>query len=460
MSRDSSSSSSSSSKGLQRRDVLRGLGCAGLVSVAGLASFGSAAPAVAAPPRGRRLAASSGATLALVGAEIHVGDGTVIKDGTVIVQGERIKAVGDASLRGSLGADATQVDLKGKLLTPGFCAADSHLGLVEIGMEASTRDDSGGEGPIRASYDAATAIRSRSSLVQVQAIEGITSAAVAPSGGLLSGQVAWVDLADRQGEGLPTRPRIALRGGLGQVVDGSRAATLAKLRQVLDDARFYRKQRGAHDRRQLRDLAAHPRDLEALFPVLDRKVPLTLRAEGESDIVAAIELAREEKLDLVITGGAEAWRVRERLAAASVPVILQPSQNLPGSLDRLGARLDNAALLDAAGVEVGISILGEAHNLRNATQEAGIAVAHGLPYEKAITALSLTIARAYGLGAEYGSVSAGKIANLVTWGGDPLELEHFAEQVYVRGAAIPMVSRQTLLRERYRDLEAVRRRGR
>jgi len=441
----------------RRRDLLRGLGSVGLVGLAGLAG---AAPASAAPPRSRRRGTSTGASLALIGAEIHVGDGTVIKDGTVIVRGERIIAVGDASLGGALAADATRVDLRGKLLTPGFIAADSHLGLVEIGMEPGTRDDSGGEGPIRASYDAASAIRARSSLVQVQAIEGITSAAVAPSGGLLSGQVAWVDLAYGKGEALPTRPRIAVGGGLGQVVDGSRAATLAKLRRVIDDARLYRKLRGAHERRQLRDLAAHPRDLEALFPVLDRKVPLTLRAQGESDIVAAIELAREEKLRLVIIGGTEAWRVRERLAQASVPVIVQPSENLPGSLDRLGARLDNAALLDAAGVEVGIAIFGEAHNLRNATQEAGIAVANGLPYEKALTGLSLTIARAYGLEADYGTVSAGKIANLVTWAGDPLELEHFAAQVYVRGAAIPMVSRQTLLRERYRDLEAIRRRGR
>lgn len=442
----------------RRRDLLRGLGCVGLVGLAGLTG---AAPAAAAPPAGRRRSASAtGPTLALIGAEIHVGDGTVIKDGTVILRGERITAVGDASLLGSLAADASRVDLKGKLLTPGLIAADSHLGLVEIGMEPGTRDDSGGEGPIRASYDAASAIRARSSLIQVQAIEGVTSAAVAPSGGLLSGQVAWVDLAHGDDGALPTRPRIAVGGSLGQVIDGSRAATLAQLRRVIDDARLYRKQRGAHERRQLRDLAAHPRDLEALFPALDRKVPLTLRAQGESDIVAALELAREEKLRIVIIGGTEAWRVRERLAEASVPVILQPSENLPGSLDRLGARLDNAALLDAAGVEVGIAVLGEAHNLRNATQEAGIAVANGLPYERAITGMSLTIARAYGLEADYGTISAGKIANLVTWGGDPLELEHFAVQVYVRGAAIPMVSRQTLLRERYRDLEAIRRRGR
>ncbi|HFE46111.1 MAG TPA: hypothetical protein ENJ18_11565 [Nannocystis exedens] len=290
----------------------------------------------------------------------------------------------------------------------------------------------------------------------MQAIEGITSAAVAPSGGLLSGQVAWMDLSVGTGSTLTIRPKIALRGGIGQVIDGSRAATLAKLRQVIDDARVYRQKRSAYDRRQLRDLAAHPRDLEALLPVLDRRVPLTLRAQSEGDIAAALDLAAEEKLRLVLIGGAEAWRLRDRLAAAAVPVIVQPSQNLPRSLDQLGARFDNAALLSSAGVDVGIAVLGGPHNLRNVTQEAGIAVAHGMPWEKALTAISLTIARAYGMDSDYGSVSPGKIANLVSWGGDPFEHEFFALQVYVRGAAIPMVSRQTLLRERYRDLDRIR----
>ncbi len=438
---------------------LAGLACVGFGSGFGAPLVGTAQ--AAAPARAGLRSPTKVGTIALLGALVHVGDGNVIKDGVVLIKGERISAVGGPELGRSLPAGAVTVDLSGKLLTPGFIASDTPLGLVEIGAEPGTRDDNGvGEGaaarPIRASYDAATAIRTRSSVIPVQAIEGITSAAVAPSGGLISGQVAWIDLSVGAGGALPIQPKIAVRGSIGQVIDGSRAATLAKLRQVIDDARIYRKKRGAYDRRQLRELAAHPRDLEALFPVLDRRVPLTLRAQSESDIAAALDLAAEEKLRLVLIGGVEAWRLRDRLAAAAVPVIVQPSQNLPRSLDQLGARLDNAALLSAAGVEVGIAILGGPHNLRNVSQEAGIAVAHGMAWEKALTAISLTIARAYGMDSDYGSVSPGKIANLVSWGGDPFEHEHFAEQVYVRGAAIPMVSRQTLLRERYRDLERIR----
>jgi imidazolonepropionase-like amidohydrolase len=134
-------------------------------------------------------------------------------------------------------------------------------------------------------------------------------------------------------------------------------------------------------------------------------------------------------------------------------VVVQPSSNLPGSLDQLGARLDNAALLHEAGVRVGIAVLGEAHNVRNVTQEAGIAVANGLPPAVALSAVTLELARIYGMDAHYGSLAPGKVANLVVWDGDPFELSRWPTQVWVRGRAIPMRSRQTLLRDRYRDLE-------
>ena len=154
----------------------------------------------------------------------------------------------------------------------------------------------------------------------------------------------------------------------------------------------------------------------------------------------------------MILGGAEAWKVARELAEAKATVVLQPTRNLPGSFDSLGARLDAAALLAAAGVNVAIACLDDAHNVRNMTQEAGIAVANGLPWETALRAITLEPARVYGMDASYGSVEVGKVANLVVWDGDPLELSSRPTHVLVRGRAIPMVSRQTLLRDRYRDL--------
>ena len=392
-------------------------------------------------------------TLEIAGGELHDGAGGVIKGATIVVRDGKIVGVGGPELKGRQAGPVTAIDATGKVITPGLVAADTRLGLVEIGLEGSTRDDSRAtEHPIRASYDASRAINAESALIQVQAIAGVTTAAVAPGGGLLSGQVAWIDLVHGDHRGALVRAGVAVNGGLGQAYGGSRAATVAKLREVLSDAQLFRTRKAAYERAQSRPFAAHPLDLEALQPALAGQVPLTLAVDRVSDILAAIDLAKEFRLRLVILGGAEAWKVAPELAAAKVQVIVQPSRNLPGSFDSLGARLDAAALLAAAGVPVAIACLDDAHNVRNVVQEAGIAVANGLPWETALRAITLEPARAYGMDASHGSVAVGKVANLVIWDGDPLELSSRPVQVYVRGRAIPMVSRQTLLRDRYRDL--------
>lgn len=400
----------------------------------------------------------AGDATALVGADIHIGDGaTTIDDGIVVIRGDRIVHVGGPDTRAAIPPAATIVELTGKRLTPGLIAAHTPLGLTEISLESETRDIGRDvEDPLRAAYDVSAAVNADSSLIPIQLVDGITNAAVTPFGGLVSGRVAWIDLLPGAHRDIVARPRIAMVSNLGQTYAGSRAATLAKLREILDDARFYRTRRGAYDRRQTRDLSGHRLDLEALGPVLDGTMPLIVSAHRVSDMLAVVDLAREQKLDVVIVGGAQAWKIADVLADANIEVIVQPSENLPGGFDRLGSRLDNAALLHAAGVQVGIATLGEAHNVRNVTQEAGIAVAYGLPHEAALSAVTRNIARAYGMQSDYGTVAVGKVANLVIWDGDPFELSNVPSAVWVRGRKAEAISRQRSLTERYKDLSSYR----
>ncbi|MCA9655252.1 MAG: amidohydrolase family protein [Myxococcales bacterium] len=437
-----------------------------MASILGPTSAAAPAPSTAPAPRRASRASrpapeparlpfdrEASTSIFLVGAAVHVGNGTVIEGGVVELRGARIVAVDGPERAGALPSGAAVIDLAGKRLTPGLVAAASPLGLVEIDMESATVDAERQDGdPIRAGYDAAMAINADSSLLPVNAIEGITSAAVTPRGGLLSGQVAWIDLVAGDHVGIVARPRIAAAGTFGSAVAGSRAATFARLHEVLDDAALLRDRRGSFDKRQTRELSAHRLDLEALAPVLAGEVPLVMRADRASDLLALAELARSSPLRVAVVGGAQAWKVADVLAAAEVAVIVQPSLNLPQSVDQLGARLDDAALLHAAGVRVGITVLDDPHNARNVTQEAGIAVAHGLPHEAALSAITLELARIYGMEQHYGSIEPGKVANLVVWDGDPFELSQWPRQVYLRGQVIPMRSRQTLLRDRYRDL--------
>jgi imidazolonepropionase-like amidohydrolase len=409
----------------------------------------AAAPPTPAEPRPAALADK----LILSNAKIAVGDGTVIDGGSILIEDGKITRVEAAAITGI--ADAVTLDLQGKLITPGLIAADTSIGLVEISAESSTHDDAR-EDPnaIKAGYDPAPAVNADSSLIAIQAIEGVTTAAVAPQGGLVSGEVAWIDLLAGDHTNIVAAEGVAVAANFGRAYAGSRAASLARLREAFEDAKWYRDNQRNYDRNQSRELVAHPLDLRALWPVLDRTIPLVVRAHRASDLLALIDLANELSITITILGAAEGWKVASELAAAKIIVVIQPTENLPGSYDTLGARLDNAKLLDDAGVTVAIAHF-DSHNARNVTQEAGIAVANGLSPQAGLRAVTLNVAKAYGMEREYGTIAAGKVASLVVWDGpDPFELSTWAERVWVRGREIEMRSRQTQLRDRYMDLES------
>ncbi len=391
----------------------------------------------------------------LSNATILTGDGTRIERGSILIEDGKITRIEVEPIRGV--AKAVTLDLAGKLVTPGLIAADTEIGLVEIGAEDSTHDEvRKDEGAIKAGYDPAPAVNADSSLIAVQAIEGVTAAAVAPRGGLLSGQVAWIDLLPGDHQHIVAAEQVAVAGNFGRSYAGSRAASLAELRKAFEDAAWYRKNQREFDRGAARELVAHPLDLRALWPVLDKTAPLVVRASRASDLLALAELATELGIRVTIVGAAEGWKVRDELAKAGVVVVVQPTDNLPGSFDQLGARLDNAALLHAAGVTVAIAHFGS-HNARNMTQQAGIAVANGLPPDAALAAITVNVAKAYGMDRDYGTIAPGKVASLVVWdGADPFELSTWPEQVWVRGRKLDMRSRQTQLRDRYMDLDRFR----
>ncbi len=427
---------------------MRSLVHAALLGLAALAPFAASA---AAPTGAAGDADAVAAPIILTNATILTGEGR-IDGGSILIEDGKITRVEATAITNV--AKAVSVDLQGKLVTPGLIAADTELGLVEIGAEDSTHDDArkDGDGAIKSGYDPASAINADSSVIPVQAIEGVTTAAVAPRGGLISGEVAWIDLLPGDHVNIVAAERVAIAVNFGRSFAGSRAASLSELRKAFEDADWYRKNQREFDRGQARELVAHPLDLRALWPVLDKTVPLIVRAHRASDLLALAKLGTELGIRVTVVGATEGWKVREQLATAGVVVVIQPTHNLPGNFDTLGARLDNAALLHEAGVTVAIAHF-DSHNARNITQEAGIAVANGLPADAALAAVTINVAKAYGMDHDYGTIAAGKVASLVVWdGADPFELSTWAEQVYVRGRKLDMRSRQTELRDRYMDL--------
>lgn len=398
-------------------------------------------------------APAQGPTLAITGASVvHTMSGPAVDGGVVLLRGGRVVEVG---ARVTIPAGATRIEARGGVVTPGLIAAETGLGLVEVSLEASATEGSPrgrGLGAVRASLRASDALNPAGLPVATARAAGFTTAIVGTRGGLLSGQGAAFDLRDPVAARDTLVAPVAQHAWLGLAATralGSRAHALARLRALLDDARVLARSRAAVEGNRFRKLAAPPRELEALVPVIERRLPLVIHVHRAADILSVLRLAEEQQLRVVLSGAAEAWRVAGEIARARVPVLVEVDRNLPESFDSLAARFDNAARLDRAGVLVAFSAAGDAHDLRLLRQLGGIASAWGLPRDRALAALTVAPARVFGLH-DRGLLSPGARANLVVWSGDPLELSTRPLAVVVDGELHSPVTRQTLLRDRYR----------
>jgi imidazolonepropionase-like amidohydrolase len=197
-------------------------------------------------------------------------------------------------------------------------------------------------------------------------------------------------------------------------------------------------------------LAAPAEELEALLPALRGRLPVLVLANRKLDLDNALKLAREFKLKLVLGGAVEGWKIAPAIAAAGVPVVVEPNHDIP-SFDGLAARLDNATLLRQAGIKVVIA-QGDPGGERNLRFAAGNAVRNGLGWDDALKAITLWPAEALGIADRYGTLEPGRVGNVVVWSGDPLDFASAAEHVFVRGEDTPLVTRENELRDRYRRL--------
>jgi imidazolonepropionase-like amidohydrolase len=383
-------------------------------------------------------------------ANVHTAaDAGVLEGADVLVRDGRIAAVG-ANIDAP--AEATVIDAKGRPLTPGLFGGLSAIGVEEVTLEPTTVDAHllplapPFETQWRPEFDVTLAYNPRSVLVPVARVEGLTWTVLTPGsmpgGNFLAGQGAAVRLDGRDDAVLSGSRSlfINLGGDMNALSQGSRAAQWMLLEQAISEARTHS---ATEEGALLRPLGRE---------TLDRYLRggrVVFHVARASEIRRAVEFARRNGMRPVIAGGDEAWMVADELAKANVPVLLDALSNLPSSFDAIGARLDNAALLHRAGVRIAFTQFGESHNARKIRQLAGNAVAHGLPADVALAALTARPAEIFGLGGERGRIARGQVADLVLWSGDPLEVTSVAEQVWINGRATEMRSRQTELRDRY-----------
>lgn len=398
-------------------------------------------------------------TVAITGGRVFTVSGQPIENGTVLLRDGKVVQVGSNV---AIPDGAQRIDATGKWVTPGLMNAATQLGLVEVSAESPTRDAMArGHDGIAAAFTVWDGMNPASVLLAPAREEGVTTVLVAPSGGLVAGQAAVVDLVNGSLSDMLVRAPVGMVAQVGSPQRagnlGARGELLGRLRELLEDTRAYARRKTDYERNATRNFAASRLDLEAMIPVVEGRLPLIVIADRASDIEAALGVAKEYGVRMVIAGGTEAWMVADKLAAAHVPVLTGAMNNIPSSFDALGAYQESAALLRKAGVDV--ALVGDAgtsdaegFNVRNIKQEAGNAVAYGMNWNDALSAVTVVPARVLGIADRYGTLEPGKVANVVVWSGDPFEFGTRAEHVFVRGREITEPSRQDLLEQRYRTL--------
>lgn len=390
--------------------------------------------------------AAAGASLLIRNATVHTVSANAngpLSQTDVLIRDGRIAEIG----RGlSAPADIRVIDAAGKAVTPGIFGGIGHVGVQEIGLEETTGDQSQRLGQIRPEFDVTLAYNPDSMAVGVNRVNGTTFATVAPaaaSGSIVAGLGAAVGLDGSLSAG-PRAMFIDLGGDANDLAGGSRAAQFMLLRQAVVEARAPNLVM-IHDERLLT-----PSGRQTLLEFLKGAGPFVFHVDRAVDIRRTIEFVREEKIRAIIRGGSEAWRVAPELAAAGIAVVVDPLDNLPSNFDNIGATMLNAARLRAGGVTVAISMRDtDNDDAGKVRQAAGNAVARGLSWNEALAAITRVPAELFGVADRFGSIERGRVADLVLWSGDPLDVSSLPELVVASGTEQSLNSRQTALRDRY-----------
>jgi len=413
--------------------------------------------AAALPAQGPTYVIRGGTVVPVVGANIP--------NGIVVISNGRIQAVG-ANVTSPAGA--TVIDATGLFVFPGMIDAGTQLGLTEIGSVPGS-EDTREIGDFNPQNVALTAVNAHSELIPVTRVNGVTTVITSATGGLMSGSAALMDLLGWTADEMAVKPRAAMvmtypstggggggfgGGGFGQNQPSAaeRRETMNRqvreLRQFLADARSY----AAVKSKLGANAADGPRvnqKMEALIPVVRGEMPVIFDVNSADQIRGVLTLADSFKLKVIIRGARDAWRLADTLAARAIPVIVGPTTQAPGADDPYDMLYAQPGALAKAGVKIAFQT-SDASNSRNLPYNVALASAYGLDSTEAIKSITINPAQMFGVADRYGSIEAGKVANIVVTTGDPLDVRSTVKHLFIRGMKVPLTDRHTDLYEQFR----------
>jgi len=409
-------------------------------------------------------------TFAIKNARIVPVSGPEIASGTIIVSGGRIQAVG-ASV--SVPAGAEVIDASGLRVYPGMMDAGTSIGLSEIGQGANATVDVSEVGSFNPNSQAYFALNPHSAHIGVTRVAGITHVVSRPTGGILSGQAALVNLAGSTAPQMAVNRNLAMvielpRSGFGgrgfggfqaaqgaastQDVNRTRNRQLDSLRAMLKDAEAYGKAIDAYARDKSLPRPKQDVVLASLVPAVRGQMPVLMVADRANDIREAVGFAEENKLKPIIIGGRDAWQITSFLKDHDVPVIISSVMDLPTREDDpYDVNYGAPAKLAQGGVRFAITTGDAGSDVRSLPFTAGMAAAFGLSKDDALKSVTLWPAQIFGVADRFGTIEVGKVANLVVTDGDMLEAKSSTKYLFIDGRMVPLDTKHTDLNDKFKD---------
>jgi len=400
--------------------------------------------------------------LAIRGARIMPVVGEDIPEGTILIRDGKVEALGKDV---GIPAGARVIEAKGLRAYPGMIDAYSSLGLQEITGVSATVDNRE-TGRLNPQVRTIEALRFDSMHIPIARSNGITAALVVPSGGVVSGQSALIQLDGRTEREMAVMPSAFLhielpairagRGGGGGMRGGGEAApadagrTLAEVRDLLTKARFYEKRRQAAAKNALLARPRYDDTLDPLLAVAKGERPVMISVHSDRDIKTALQFVAEEKLKAVFYGVEQGWKVAGDIQKAGIPCVIGSLYDLPPVWDDgYDSLFRNPGLLVQAGVRVAFSS-SSSTAAKDLPYHAAKAAAFGLDRREALKAVTAGAAEVLGVGDIMGSLEKGKRANIVLADGDLLELRTNVTHVFIDGRPTDLSNRYTELLDKFK----------
>lgn len=387
--------------------------------------------------------------IAITNAKVYPVSAPPIEQGTVLIDGTKIVAVGPVN-EVSVPAGATVIDAAGKVVTPGLIDPHTHLGISEEGIGWEGWDFNEMTNPITPHLRAIDGINPEEQGLKDAAANGITTVITGPgSANVLGGESVAIKTYGHIIDEMVVRQPAGLKGAFGEnpkrvynqqkKIPTTRMGTAALMRKAFVDAQNYiskweRWEQGGKDpeKQPERNL-----ELETVARVLKREIPLRAHAHRADDMMTAIRIAEEFNIIVTLEHATESHKIAKEIARRGLVCVVGPGLTARSKVELRDRTIETPRILHENGIKFALCTDHPVIPIQYLPLYAAMAVRAGLPADAALRAMTQDAADIIGVGDRLGTLDPGKDADVVIWSHFPLDSRAVAEKVFINGEAVP-----------------------